>query len=1055
MRKTTTRAAGAFLLVAASIIVLPAAHASAGAAGNARSVTLITGDRVVLAPDGSPLITPGEGREGIDFHTFGSGERLRVVPGDAIELLRQGRLDPRLFEVSALAESGYDDRSRHLALVVTGAPAPRSLRGGAGLRALAAVGGFAVRQDRAQAVRSWQDLRNVGGKIWLDARVKLSLDTSVKQIGAPAAWAKGLTGAGVKVAVLDTGIDSAHPDLAGKVVARADFTETPDERDVEGHGTHVASTIAGTGASSGGRYRGAAPDAQLLDGKVCEPGFCTYSAVLAGMQWAADQGARVVNLSLGGPDEPGLDPLEEAVQRLSESHGTLFVVAAGNVGAERSVSSPASADAALAVGAVDRTDRLADFSSKGPRAGDHGLKPEITAPGVQITAARSKDSAGSGPYVAMSGTSMATPHVAGTAALLAGAHASWKAAELKAALMGSARPHPQTEVFAQGAGRVDAERAATQTVTADPPGLGFGLQRWPHADDEVLTRKLTYRNHGDAPVTLDLGVTSGTTFSVSPATLTVPAGGQAEATVTADTRTGELDGFLGAFVEAKGPGGVVVSTPAAVEKEIESYDLTVNQTDRSGKPTVDYQMVIWRLDAAEPSPQVFWPTESSMTFRLPRGEYLLDSTVLSEEGVALLVQPRLRLDRAWTVEADARLGRPMSIRPPTPGAELKEGSVAYSFRTPGRLNVRGWYPRSFAKAFTAQLGPEQTEQGMITRVSAHYQAGQDSYRLAWFERDRMITGYDRAVDPKDLARVRVDVAEQLPGASVLISRQATPSQGIMLTHGSLNELTPPSTFNEYVNTDDGIRWYTTLAEYGTDDQITTFSSAPVRLRPGSVSTELWNRGVFGPSLPSGDQPREPASRTGDVIAVNLPMFGDGRGSIGDSWPAAEHVSLYRDGELVGESDGLMESFTVPAGRGTYRLVAGAERGESAVLSTRSSATWTFRSESTNSPTRLPLSVVRFTPDLDVRNSAPAGRRFVVPFTVQRLAGSAAGPAREVVVEVSYDDGVTWSRAKAAGSKVVVDHPGRSGFVSLRASLSDIHGNTVEQTVIRAYRITAP
>ncbi|MFC4008045.1 S8 family serine peptidase [Nonomuraea purpurea] len=1055
MRKTTTRAAGAFLLVAASIIVLPAAHASAGVAGNARSVTLITGDRVVLAPDGSPLVTPGEGRKGIDFHTFGSGGRLRVVPGDAIEPLRQGRLDPRLFEVSALAESGYDDRRQDLPLVVTGAPAPRSLRGGAGQRELAAVGGFAVRQDRAQAVRFWQDLRNVGGKIWLDARVKLSLDTSVKQIGAPAAWAKGLTGAGVKVAVLDSGIDSAHPDLVGKVVARADFTETPDERDVAGHGTHVASTIAGTGASSGGRYRGAAPDAQLLDGRVCESGFCTYSAVLAGMQWAADQGARVVNLSLGGQDEPGLDPLEEAVQRLSESHGTLFVVAAGNSGAERSVSSPASADAALAVGAVDRTDRLADFSSKGPRVGDSGLKPEITAPGVEITAARSNDSAGSGPYVAMSGTSMAAPHVAGTAALLAGAHTSWKAAELKAALMGSARPHPQTGVFSQGAGRVDAERAATQAVTADPPGLGFGLQRWPHADDEVLTRKLTYHNHGDTPVTLDLGVTSGTTFSVSPATLTVPAGGQAEATVTADTRTGEPDGFLGAFVEAKGPGGVVVSTPAAVEKEIESYDLTVNQTDRSGKPTADYQMVIWRLDAAGPSPQVFWPTESSMTFRLPRGEYLLDTTILSEDGVALLVQPRLRLDRAWTVEADARLGRPTSIRPPTPGAVLKEGSVAYSFRTPDRLNTRGWYSRNFARAFTAQLGLEQTEEGMLTRVSAHYQAGQDSYQLAWFERDRMITGYDRAVDPKDLARVRVDVAEHLPGARVLVGRQAVPSQGVMLTHASLNELTPPSTLTEYVNTDDGIRWQAAVAESGADGQITAFSSAPVRLRPGSVTTELWNRGVFGPSLPSGDQPREPASRTGDVIAVNLPMFGDGRGSIGDSGPATEHVSLYRDGELVGESDWLMEWFTVPPGEGTYRLVARAERGESAVLSTRSSATWTFRSESTNSPTRLPLSVVRFTPDLDVRNSAPAGRRFVVPFTVQRLAGSAAGPAREVVVEVSYDDGVTWSRAKVAGSKVVLDHPLRSGFVSLRASLADVHGNMVEQSVIRAYRITAP
>jgi subtilisin family serine protease len=452
VRKAKT-AAGMSLLLAVSMTALPAdaqSETRSRPQADARSVTLITGDRVILT-EGGPVITPGEGRGKVDFHTYDQGGRLRVVPGDAIEPMRRGRLDPRLFDVTALIESGYDDRRPNLPLIVTGASATRSLRGATGHRPLGAVDGFAVRQDRAQAVRFWQDLGGVGGmggKVWLDARVKLSLDTSVKQIGAPAAWAKGLTGAGVKVAVLDTGIDAAHPDLAGKVVARADFTETPDERDVDGHGTHVAATIAG----GGDRYRGVAPEAELLDGKVCEPqGGCPYSALLAGMQWAVDQGARVVNLSLGGSDEPGLDPLEEAVQRLTESHGTLFVAAAGNVGKDRTVSTPASADAALAVGAVDGTDRLADFSSRGPRVGDSGLKPDITAPGVEITAARGKDSPGSGSHVAMSGTSMATPHVAGTAALLAGAHATWKAGDLKAALMGSAPDrHPVGSVRAGG-----------------------------------------------------------------------------------------------------------------------------------------------------------------------------------------------------------------------------------------------------------------------------------------------------------------------------------------------------------------------------------------------------------------------------------------------------------------------------------------------------------------------------------------------------------------------------------------------------------------------------
>jgi hypothetical protein len=553
-------------------------------------------------------------------------------------------------------------------------------------------------------------------------------------------------------------------------------------------------------------------------------------------------------------------------------------------------------------------------------------------------------------------------------------------------------------------------------------------------------------------VTLDLSAPAGRTFTVTPATLTVPAGGQAEATVTADTRTGEPDGLYGGFVAAKGPDGVLVSTPAAVEKEIESYDLTVNQTDRSGAPTANYQMVIWRLDETDPSPQVFWPTETSMTFRLPRGEYLLDTTILSDDGVALLVQPRLRLDRTQTVEADARLGKPTLIRPPRPDAVLQQASVAYTFTTPDRTSARGWYPWDLSRAFTAQLGPDQDHEDMLTRVSGHFQAGKDSFRLAWFERERMITGYDRAVDPEELAEVRLDVARQLPDARVLAGRQAWPSEGAVLTRPSFNELTAPSTLTEYVNTDDGIRWQSTVDEIGADGRTTTFTSGPSRFEPGSVTTERWNRGVFGPALPAEGLTHESVSRAGDVMTVSAWMFGDGRGSIGNSSRAAAHLALYRDGDLVGESDRLWDRFTVPPGQATYRVVARADRGAPHVLSTQSSATWTFRSGTTKSPTRMPLSVVRFSPGLDAENTAPAGRRFAVPVAVDRLAGSTAGRARELTVEVSYDDGATWSRAKIAGSRVILNHPRRDGFVSLRAASIDVHGNKVEQSVIRAYRI---
>ncbi|WP_197322314.1 S8 family serine peptidase, partial [Saccharomonospora sp. NB11] len=126
-----------------------------------------------------------------------------------------------------------------------------------------------------------------------------TLAESVPQIGAPEAWDSGLTGEGVRVAVLDTGIDADHPDLADAVVEAEDFTGSGNTDDGQGHGTHVAATILGDGSASDGRYRGVAPDAELVVGKVLDDdGFGQESWILAGMEWAAEN-ASVVNMSLG------------------------------------------------------------------------------------------------------------------------------------------------------------------------------------------------------------------------------------------------------------------------------------------------------------------------------------------------------------------------------------------------------------------------------------------------------------------------------------------------------------------------------------------------------------------------------------------------------------------------------------------------------------------------------------------------------------------------------------------------------------------------------------
>src|SRR5439155_11214478 len=212
---------------------------------------------------------------------------------------------------------------------------------------------------------------------------------SVPQIGGPAGGQAGFDGTGVTVAVLDTGVDDTHPDLAGKVVGSSDFTDSGTTTDGHGHGTHCASIIVGSGAASGGRYRGVAPGAKLMVGKVlADDGSGLDSWVMAGMDWAARSGARIVSMSLGGDATDGTDPLSAEIDALTAETGTLFVVAAGNSGAPVTIGSPGTASTALTVGAVDKQNRMADFSSRGPRLGDGAAKPEIVAPGVGIVAAR-------------------------------------------------------------------------------------------------------------------------------------------------------------------------------------------------------------------------------------------------------------------------------------------------------------------------------------------------------------------------------------------------------------------------------------------------------------------------------------------------------------------------------------------------------------------------------------------------------------------------------------------------------------------------------------------
>jgi len=242
---------------------------------------------------------------------------------------------------------------------------------------------------------------------------------SVELLGIDASYSKR-TGKGVKLAVLDTGLDLGHPDFVGRVqegtTAVSFVAAEPSAQDENGHGTHCAGIAAGPAASAGGPRYGVAPDVDLYVGKVLNQlAKGSDDQIIDGINWAYQQGARIISLSLGSYRAIGepYSPLYEDLANELRKHGVLMVSATGNDAIrpylDQAVENPAACPSILSVAAVDHQEQIAKFSNKKLDAfGDVNL----SAPGVQVHSAML-----GGGWVSMNGTSMATPHVAGLAAL--------------------------------------------------------------------------------------------------------------------------------------------------------------------------------------------------------------------------------------------------------------------------------------------------------------------------------------------------------------------------------------------------------------------------------------------------------------------------------------------------------------------------------------------------------------------------------------------------------------------------------------------------------------
>jgi subtilisin family serine protease len=693
----------------------------------AHTITLVTGEVVTLERHANGFqaatVAPAEDGTATAFSTMKVGDEVYVIPDKAQPYLAANELDRELFNVTKLVEYGYDDAHRRaVPLLATYGGAPG--KAGKALKQAAPAGSVkddelpsanavALRASKKKAATFWEAVDDdsaaatkapklAGGikKLWLDKPVKVTLDQSVPQIGAPEAWAAGYDGTGTKVAILDTGIDPDHPDVAGRVKKAQNFTDDADAVDHHGHGTHVASTIAGSGAASGGKYKGVAPGADLYIGKVLNTaGSGSESGVIAGMEWAVAQGADVVSMSLGSAaGSDGTDPISQAVDELTESSGTLFVIAAGNTGPGKgTVGSPGAAKDALTVGAVNKQDQLANFSSRGPLQGTFAVKPEITAPGVGIVAARAAGTSMGTPvdanYTAASGTSMATPHVSGAAAILVQRHPDWTTDRLKQVLVSTAKQGPYN-AYQGGGGRVDVPKAIDATVYSSPAVVSMGKKS---AESAPVTKTISYVNTDGADKTLSLSlftlgetaVPPNGTFTLSANSVTVPANSTASVTVTYHPELGAVGDYTG-VITATAADGTAIRTTVGATKDVPTVDLTVNTIDRNGNPA-SAELVAFDLDTGVVR-QVF-PQGGTKTVALPLGRYSVMGVVYTRDQASsqilnhtLAGEPVMELKADRTITLDARLGKEVKVATPKE-SEPNGYKLGYRQQLPGKPGI--------------------------------------------------------------------------------------------------------------------------------------------------------------------------------------------------------------------------------------------------------------------------------------------------------------------------------------------------------------------------------
>jgi subtilisin family serine protease len=562
----------AFLAALAAVVLLLAGSAPARSSKPAEPMV-----EVVVTLDGAPLA-----RARTAVRALAATRRAKLDLRASASVQHLARIDAEQRAVEARIRAAIPRAHVHWRYAVV-------------LNGLAVV----VPESRAERLASIPGVKAIHPSV----RYRSRLDRSPAQIGAPTLWAPGLAtaGDGIKIGVIDDGIDQSHPffdprgyampagfpkgnaafTTAKMIAARAfappgaDYPNAglpfdPAESD---HATHVAGIAAGNNGVAATTFpgrpvvSGIAPRAYLGNYKVLtiptpRVGLDGNSPeIVAGIEAAVRDGMDVINLSLGEPEiEPSRDIVVTAINGAADA-GVVPAIAAGNDFGDfgrGSIGSPGSAAKAITAGAVSNSrggppDVVASFSSGGPTPVSLQLKPDVAAPGLNILSSVPDRS---GSWAIFSGTSMASPHVAGAAALLRQRHPAWTVAQVKSALVLTGRAAftdsqrtAEAPVTREGGGMIDLVRANDPKVFAAPSSVGFGLLR--RGARAARTLELTDAGGGGGAWTVALArqtEATGATLT-APSTATVP--GRLELTVAVSARAAERE-VMGFVVLARG-----------------------------------------------------------------------------------------------------------------------------------------------------------------------------------------------------------------------------------------------------------------------------------------------------------------------------------------------------------------------------------------------------------------------------------------------------------------------------------------------------------------------